>query len=725
MAANTYSAVSNNSSNSSTSTSNINPIIDRYLSHPLTFKPGKHMDTNTADAKPANYIVLSRKKKTMVPSSRAGSSAAVVATSPKSPIKIAPKPRSMAEAVAAYTGKKFLTKSEKKQLSRKRKLEETEQVSPQEQLQQSTSATIIKNIFSIYNRTTSQASPAQNSTEDIGEDLNGNTSDNDSQYESASEVFEEDSTSNSATENDSPFAGFSEPESKSATPAVEDINAPAVNETGPEEEEDEENDEDFNGSSSPSSSSSSSSAAEESTSRSASPSTTSNDEDEDIEKLKYDLKTDALKNIDGQNNDDNDDDEDEDEDESEEKQKESGSSKEASTPPTSPEENDEDEKLPQFYGIGENNADRGSNNSTRIYKSWRELEKNKPVGLLNHGVTCYMNSAIQAMVHIPAIQHYLNDINHNKVPDLKPRSVSHVLADLSRRMWALDGVKQVKYVNPKKIIQRLGEINCMMSEWQQEDSHEYFMSLMSRLQEDSTPKGSKLNQSIIYDIFGGLLNQRITCTRCNNVSETKQEFYDLSLGLNKKKLRDHQPIDDSIPNSNKYSIEKSIRDFFSNELIKIDKADKNSGYYCEKCKARTVAHKISFINRSPETLTVHLKRFKFNGNSSSKVKQSINYSNYLDLTRYTVDKRHPAKYKLTAVIVHEGRSISSGHYIAHCLQPDGTWATYDDEYINKIDERMALSDPSAYVLIYTKLTPKELKRTDGSTTQGDAKRRKV
>ena len=68
----------------------------------------------------------------------------------------------------------------------------------------------------------------------------------------------------------------------------------------------------------------------------------------------------------------------------------------------------------------------------------------------------------------------------------------------------------------------------MMSEWQQEDSHEYYMSLISRLQEDST-KG-KLNESIIYDIFGGLLNQRITCHECHNVSITKQEFYDLSLG---------------------------------------------------------------------------------------------------------------------------------------------------------------------------------------------------
>ena len=127
------------------------------------------------------------------------------------------------------------------------------------------------------------------------------------------------------------------------------------------------------------------------------------------------------------------------------------------------------------------------------------MAKNKPpVGLLNHGVTCYMNSAIQAMIHIPAVQHYLNDVNNNKIKDLKPRSVTHILAELSKRMWMGDK----KYINPKKIIQRLDEINCMMSEWQQEDSHEYYMSLMSRLQEDSTPKGKKLNESIIYDIFG-------------------------------------------------------------------------------------------------------------------------------------------------------------------------------------------------------------------------------
>ncbi|ONH69321.1 Ubiquitin carboxyl-terminal hydrolase 10 [Cyberlindnera fabianii] len=378
--------------------------------------------------------------------------------------------------------------------------------------------------------------------------------------------------------------------------------------------------------------------------------------------------------------------------------------------------------LKDFYQINEAANDRGSNSSKRIVKNWgKQLTTLKPSGLLNHGVTCYTNAAVQAMVHIPAIQHYLYDVLANKYKDtINPRSVTHVLAETAARMWKGDH----KHINPKKLIGRLDDINCMMSEWQQEDSHEYFMSLLSRLQEDSTPKGHKLNESIIYDIFGGLLNQSVTCKSCGHVSKTQQEFYDLSLHLgssrknsittlseNDKKLL--QQNGTQIPSTleeedtkQRYSIQKSIKDFFSPELIKPDRSDK-SGYVCESCKQRTSAIKISSIDRFPETLPVHLKRFRFNGSSSSKVKQAVSYPSILDLSSYTTSST-PALYQLICVVVHEGRSVSSGHYIAHCRQPDGSWATYDDEYINAIQERQVLRDPSAYYLIYTRLTHKSI-----------------
>ena len=500
------------------------------------------------------------------------------------------------------------------------------------------------------------------------------------------------------------------------------------------------------------------------------------------------------------------------------------------TPPTSNNDDDEyndkaqlinnDYPNQDFWDLSESPNDHGTNDPKRIDKSWGDfIEGHTSLGLLNHGVTCYMNAAVQSMCHIPSLTHYLIDVYKGKYDDkIAPDSVTKVLASTVAKMYRIDHNKKIIYINPKKLCKRLNDINCMMSEWQQEDSHEYYMSLMSRLQEDSTPKGVKLNKSIIYDIFGGLLDQTVTCKNCGHISTTQQEFYDLSLGLDSRKKRTSLMVDpqqlyqlrDQIekcdssskeakiqlskilrqrillaqeesneskspehdeqnspnnskntpeqsetrdkdqtqgqkedqlsadkPNSHsqsqaseqeqpsssssmaqnasrKYLLENSIRDFFTPEIIKTDKRDQ-SGYVCEKCNIKTNAIKISTIQRSPETLSIHLKRFRFNGQQSQKVKANVKYPEILDLTSFTTDMSTPTRYKLTSVIIHQGRSVSSGHYIAHCRQPDGTWATYDDEYINKIPRASALSDPGAYVLVYERLT---YKTANGEVDEG-------
>ncbi|CCF56192.1 hypothetical protein KAFR_0A07580 [Kazachstania africana CBS 2517] len=414
------------------------------------------------------------------------------------------------------------------------------------------------------------------------------------------------------------------------------------------------------------------------------------------------------------------------------------------TPPTTVSD------INKFYQWNQEPTDQGTLKSSRILKNWGpELSELKPRGLLNHGVTCYTNAAVQAMLHIPAVQHYLFDILRGKYNDIiSPDSVSTVLAETSKKMWLPNNQlkeKNVTFINPKKLISRLDDINCMMSEWQQEDSHEYFMSLMSRLQEDSVPKGKKLIESVIYDIFGGLLKQIVTCKSCGGISKTEQPIYDLSLHLKGKKKLDTYGNPDSMNSSNnndisnietmkdnannngngnniqnqidpqtvnrRFSIEKSIKDFFSPELIKVDKEQK--GYVCEKCHKTTNAVKRNTILRAPETLLVHLKKFRFNGTSSSKMKQAVSYPMFLDLTEYCDNEGNkkilPVKYQLISVVVHEGRSLSSGHYVAHCKQPDGLWATYDDEYINKISDKEVLRETNAYYLVYSRLTPRDIK----------------
>ncbi|KAI5970556.1 hypothetical protein CANMA_000465 [Candida margitis] len=757
------STTKSSSSRNKSHTNIANPVLTRYLTTPIVFTPAKYQENySSASQLPASYIVLSRHSQKRSDSEGMKRNGNVNGSTNASQIetgrdrKVGPnRPKSLAEAVASYSGSKYEGPKEKK---RKRKLAEMEKRETERETRlvsndsdggeengedldtEDAEQPPVKKPKGLWGSLRSLFGGAipGSEVEDVGEEFIEGDEDKSAPFNllKRKQTFDnEESTSPSTSadevyDENSPFTGFSEPEKSENDQNGEDDDDdnekddPDFGEEqkvevsdGPSESDD---DEDSDSDDERVGSYEEENVIEKKVSSTEStPSLESEDagdgeyldEDANVDKLRHDLKVDQLvngqgqvytitrRNLDGSNKINNDDEEEPEE----EKLK---ITKSSSTPPTSPEDSDEQKSLiqRQYYAFNELASDRGSNGSKRIYKNWRELANAKPpVGLLNHGVTCYMNSAIQSLIHIPAFQHYLNDINQGKAAILKPRSISHVLAELSKRMWN-PNKPTAKYINPKKIIQRLDDINCMMSEWQQEDSHEYYMSLMSRLQEDSVPKGHKLNESIIYDIFGGLLHQKITCHQCHNISSTKQEFYDLSLGLNKKKYQ----------NSCRFTIEKSINDFFSDEVIRKNDQDSKSGYYCDKCQSFTQANKISSILTAPETLTIHLKRFKFNGNSSSKVKQGICYSKYLDLTKYMdaneTTKSFPptaAKYQLIAVIVHEGRSISSGHYICHVLQPDGvSWSTYDDEYINRIDEKKALSDANAYVLVYTKLTPK-------------------
>lgn len=623
-----------------------NPLVDRILNFPLTFVPAKHPEKDLQPVQSAGYIVLSSKQSAPNKGMPEAEESRPTATQPK-------RPKSMAEAIAAYTGQKYASKAERKKAKKA-----NEQKSETAKLPTDSSEDDTRYESASEFHTDSSFQGFQSESEDVGKS-------------------ESEEVGKSASDDDAGGVDLDENESDGVSLHESESEGVNLDEHESENSEDDEDDEDFEDHTEEL-------ANDLDTETSASRETQSADEDEgeSLSQLRKDLMDDN------------------------QAARESEESLANLQPETQALTQTPDDATAQTP-------------STRWPKA---LQKKKPVGLINFGVTCYMNSAIQIMIHIPAVQQYLYEVTQNKHKQISPKSVTHVLAELSSKMWGLDGGSK-KYINPKKIVQRLEDINCMMSEWQQEDSHEYFMSLMSRLQEDSTPKGKKLNESELYNIFGGLLEQEVVCQECKAVSVTEQEFYDLSLGLNKKRRASDDHEQASEASGNRYSVSKSLRDFFNLETIRADKNDRSSGYFCEKCNKRTIATKKSAIKRSPETLMVHMKRFKFNGNQSLKVKQPVHYDKFLDLSTFSKNKGE-LKYQLMGVIVHEGRLILSGHYIAHCLQPDGSWATYDDEYINKINEKSALTDQSAYCLIYLK-TDTQGKKRGADESRPSAKRAKL
>ncbi|GMG36171.1 unnamed protein product [Ambrosiozyma monospora] len=777
--------ISSDPTDTSNSASNklFSPIINRILSNPLSFQAARTPDK--VSIKPSSYITFkttSKSSDSKRPNTENSQTAASSSpqSSEKQQQKTMARPKSMYEAVARYTESKYLSKKEKKKLTPKspNSPKVSKGITPTNTLVEPDESSESHQASTMSTEPTLQTVDSQTSKDsNEGRHRNLQTSRNETSSGNEENNKQEEEDDDDDDEDDVDFQT-----------ADEDSNSS-------DQESDDSNHE--------------SSSSEEVT-----PSPVSDAETENLELLKKE----AYEGSADEKN------------ESSPDMKEENDDKQ-STPPTSSDEDLTKQKLvsssfdlQEFYDLDEKPLDQGSNGSTRIFKNWREFKPlSPPLGLLNHGVTCYTNSAVQALCHIPSLLHYLVDIHNGEYAlTIKNDSVSKTLADTVARMYKLDNKsdKKPKYINPKKLIRKLGDINCMMSEWQQEDSHEYYMSLMSRLQEDSTPRGVKLNESIIYDIFGGLLNQTVTCQNCGHTSSTQQEFYDLSLGLDNRKKRASSLInteqlttlkskieaskstdpnskdslssllgqkilnaeeakrsrsttpESSQPENEKsatppktlspspqeqppatntndqphatpvpvqgpklqplkapkqrsaYPIESSIRDFFSLEMLKTDKKDK-SGYTCENCKKTTTAVKFSTIERAPETLTIHLKRFRFDGTSSMKVKTNVSYPNILDLTEYTTKMNTPTKYKLMSVIVHQGRSVSSGHYIAHCRQPDGSWATYDDEYVNRLRPRDALSEEGAYVLVYSRLTHKSISISNDTVQEKNGNKRKL
>merc|ERR1719342_1524136 len=157
---------------------------------------------------------------------------------------------------------------------------------------------------------------------------------------------------------------------------------------------------------------------------------------------------------------------------------------------------------------------------------------------------------------------------------------------------------------------------------------------------DQSDKKCVQYRSIVTDIFDGSLQSNVQCLTCNNVSKTKETFQDLSLPI---------PTSDRINSKYEegwlswawwwfsswfYGPDVSLMDclecFFSADELKGDNM-----YRCEKCKMLRNGLKYSQLTKLPDTLCVHLKRFRHDYSFSSKIGTRVSFPlTGLDLSRW-------------------------------------------------------------------------------------------
>ncbi|XP_047949758.1 uncharacterized protein LOC125195657 isoform X2 [Salvia hispanica] len=191
---------------------------------------------------------------------------------------------------------------------------------------------------------------------------------------------------------------------------------------------------------------------------------------------------------------------------------------------------------------------------------------------------------------------------------------------------------------------------------------------------------SAYEKSLVHKIFGGQLRSQVKCMQCSHCSNKFDPFLDLSLEIHKSD-----------------SLYKALDHFTSRELLDGGARE----YQCDQCKEKVKASKQLTVQKAPQVLAVHLKRFSSYA-PGQKVDKRVAFEPTLDLKPFVSDPYDgDLKYTLYGVLVHYGWSTHSGHYYCFVRTSSGMWYSLDDNQVVQVNERKVL-EQKAYMLFYVR-----------------------
>ena len=335
------------------------------------------------------------------------------------------------------------------------------------------------------------------------------------------------------------------------------------------------------------------------------------------------------------------------------------------------------------------------------------MEGNK--GFTNCGNTCYMNSALQCLIHLPELNPRENEIFKSdlKKSTKKEFKLLKQWIQLYKEMW-YENEESVINTIPfiRTFVERCNEENIYFQIHDQNDVSEFLNGFINILHEEISrgvtisPSGKPTNDMgklqvssihkwndhfnekysfIIKDFHGQAINTT-QCPKCNYYTNNFDPMLLISLDINQ----------------NTNDIYDSLNTYTSPYFV-----DNLNLWTCDNCHKDVKCKKINKFWKLPDILIILIKQYNDN---TKKLDKFIKYPMNLNMDPYCYNyKNDILDYELQSICIHTG-SLGGGHYYAYCKNfIDDQWRKYNDTNVSQPLNESEILNQKPYCLFYKRI----------------------
>ncbi|MEQ2309008.1 hypothetical protein AMECASPLE_034186, partial [Ameca splendens] len=180
---------------------------------------------------------------------------------------------------------------------------------------------------------------------------------------------------------------------------------------------------------------------------------------------------------------------------------------------------------------------------------------------------------------------------------------------------------------------------------------------------------------LMEKLFQGRLVLRTRCLECESFTERREDFQDISVPVLNDQPSSPEDLSEVSPDPKP---EMKTLTWAISQFASVERIVGEDKYFCETCRHYTEAERSLLFDKTPEVITIHLKRFSASSlevdpyAGLSKVNTPLQTPLTLSLTEWCTNPSAATgqQYELFAVVMHSGVTISSGHYTTYIRMSD-------------------------------------------------------